>query len=102
MPLPHSPRSIVFVTPSILVLSYTATEHVLLKLPVMSVTELALPAPPPASTSAGMAKGALSGLSGYMTLGLGAKAKPAVFKVNEEGEFSVRKEGDDLINWVIC
>ncbi|KAG8988483.1 Vacuolar morphogenesis protein 6 [Tulasnella sp. JGI-2019a] len=94
LPLPHSPRSIVFATPAVLVLSYTAADHVLLKLPMMSVTELALPAPPPLGTAglSAMSKGALSGLSGYMTLGLGAKAKPAVFRVSDDGEFAVRKD----------
>ncbi|KAG8887443.1 Vacuolar morphogenesis protein 6 [Tulasnella sp. 332] len=92
--LPHSPRSIVFATPNVLVLSYTAADHVVLKLPVMSVTELAMPVPPPAGSAGlgAMSKGALSGLSGYMTLGLGAKAKPAVFRVSDDGEFAVRKD----------
>ncbi|KAG8910095.1 Vacuolar morphogenesis protein 6, partial [Tulasnella sp. 408] len=93
--LPHSPRSVVFSTSTTLVLSYTHTDHVLLKLPMMSTTEIALPAPPPASGSTGisaMGMGAFSGLGGYMTLGLGAKAKPAVYKVNDDGEFVVLKD----------
>lgn len=59
----------------------------------MSVTELALPAAPP-STNSGIG-GALSGLGGYMTLGLGAKAKPAVYRVNEDGEFAILKDCKD-------
>jgi len=44
----------------------------------MTATEISLPLP--ISTS-GAAMNALSGLTGYMTLGLGAKAKPAVVQV---------------------
>lgn len=66
---------------------------------MMSTTEIALPAPPPASGSTGisaMGMGAFSGLGGYMTLGLGAKAKPAVYKVNDDGEFVVLKDGGNI------
>ncbi|KAG8988797.1 Vacuolar morphogenesis protein 6, partial [Tulasnella sp. 427] len=93
--LPHSPRSVVFSTSTILVLSYTHADHVLLKLPMMSTTEIVLPAPPPTTGSTGissMGMGAFSGLGGYMTLGLGAKAKPAVYKVSDDGEFVVLKD----------
>ncbi|KAG8897844.1 Vacuolar morphogenesis protein 6 [Tulasnella sp. 403] len=90
--LPHSPRVITFSTPNVLVLSYTSTEHVLLKVPMMSITELVLPAPPPSTTIGGMGKGALSGWGGYMTLGLGAKAKPFVYRTTEDGEFAVKKD----------
>lgn len=44
----------------------------------MTATEISLPLP--ISTS-GAAMNALSGITGYMTLGLGAKAKPAVVQV---------------------
>ena len=36
------------------------------------------------TNSIGMGMGALSGLGGYMTLGLGAKAKPNVINVNDD------------------
>lgn len=98
--LPHSPRAVVFSTSTTLVLSYAQTDHVLLKLPMMSTTEIALPAPPPAQGSTGigaMGMGAFSGLGGYMTLGLGAKAKPAVYKVSDDGEFVVLKDGGSIV-----
>lgn len=67
---------------------------------MMSTTEIALPAPPLAQGSTGigaMGMGAFSGLGGYMTLGLGAKAKPAVYKVSDDGEFVVLKDGGSIV-----
>jgi len=43
-------------------------------------------------TSSGTAMNALTGLTGYMTLGLGAKAKPAVVKVGSS-EVLIAKDG---------
>ena len=58
----------------------------------MSVTELTLSQPPAPVGAAALGKGALSGLTGYMSLGLGPKAKPSVFKVSESGETVVTKD----------
>lgn len=55
----------------------------------MSVSEITLPLPVSAS---GSAMNAFSGLSGYMTLGLGAKAKPALVQVSES-EVLLAKDG---------
>ncbi|TDL20794.1 hypothetical protein BD410DRAFT_750406 [Rickenella mellea] len=99
--LPHSARAIAFITPQILCLAYTATDHVLFFLETMSASELTLP---PANVAAaasaaignmGMGMGALSGLGGYMTLGLGAKAKPMLAKVGE-GEILVPKDNSGI------
>jgi len=46
----------------------------------MSATDIVTPLP---LTGPGMAMNALTGLTGYMTLGLGAKAKPAVVQVGD-------------------
>ena len=59
---------------------YTSTEYVIFSLQSLTTTEILTPAPA-TSTTAGM--GALTGLTGYMTLGLGAKAKPGVVQIGE-------------------
>ncbi|KAG8924938.1 Vacuolar morphogenesis protein 6 [Tulasnella sp. 418] len=94
--LPHSPRAVTFPTPSTLVLSYTMSDHVLLSLDNMTVSEpLGLPTPSTGAMSVtsvagigAMGKGAFTGL---MALGMGAKVKPPTFKVSE-GEFVVTKD----------
>lgn len=47
-------------------------------LTAMTATDISLPLP---TSTSGAAMNALSGLTGYMTLGLGAKAKPAIAQV---------------------
>ena len=47
------------------------------------------------TNSIGMGMGALSGLGGYMTLGLGAKAKPNVININEN-EALISKDSEWL------
>jgi len=79
-------------------MSYTVSEYAILAIDSMSVSEPPAPAPSVnvPTTVGGMAslgKGALSGLGGYMTLGLGAKAKPSVIKITE-GEFALTKESE--------
>ena len=56
----------------------------------MTATEIVTPLP---VTASGTAMGALTGLTGYMTLGLGAKAKPAVVQVGES-EMLIAKDGE--------
>ncbi|KAF8626612.1 hypothetical protein AX17_006530 [Amanita inopinata Kibby_2008] len=80
VPLPHSPRVITFLDHETACFAYSATEHAIFQFSTMTATEISLP-PPVTATSA--AKGALTGLSGYMTLGFGAKAKPCVVAVDE-------------------
>jgi hypothetical protein len=92
--LPHTPRAIAFPSSSVACLAYTLTENVLLSLETMTLSELALPTASSVSVaSLGMGMGALSGLGGYMTLGLGAKAKPSVVKINE-GEVLIPKDSE--------
>lgn len=81
--LPHSARVIAFVKPTVLCLAYTATEHVLFYLETMSTAELTMPVHVPSSTSTGYGMNALSGLGGYMSLGLAAKAKPLALTIGE-------------------
>lgn len=83
--LPHSARVITFLKPTVLCLVYSATEHVLFYLETMSTAELTMPVNITASTSAGAyGINALSGLGGYMTLGLAAKAKPLAVTIDED------------------
>jgi Vam6/Vps39-like protein vacuolar protein sorting-associated protein 39 len=60
----------------------------------MSATDISIPLPVTASTTA---MGALTGLTGYMTLGLGAKPlKPPVVTVNES-ETLIAKDSESCI-----
>ncbi|THH21289.1 hypothetical protein EW146_g228 [Bondarzewia mesenterica] len=84
-PLPHSARTITFLNNHVMCLAYSPTDYILFSLETMSTTEVTTP--PTASLSAtnisNMGMGALSGLGGYMTLGLGAKSKPCTVSVGE-------------------
>jgi hypothetical protein len=76
-------------------MAYPPPDHAVLSLTNMALTEFVLPATNTVTQNAGMSMGmgmgmgALSGLGGYM--GLGAKAKQAVVKI-EEGEVLIPKE----------
>ncbi|KLO10830.1 hypothetical protein SCHPADRAFT_906559 [Schizopora paradoxa] len=84
-PLPHSARTIAFVRPSVLCLAYSATEHVMFFLETMSTAELTLPVGNvPTSSSIGIGMNALTGLGGFVTLGMAAKAKPLITTVGDE------------------
>lgn len=54
----------------------------------MTVTDIVFP--PPTITASSTAKGALTGLSGYMSLGFGAKAKACAVAVDEREALLVR------------
>ncbi|KAF9509816.1 hypothetical protein BS47DRAFT_1411338 [Hydnum rufescens UP504] len=91
--LPHSPRGMAFCNPQMLVLAYGPADHAIVYLNTMSVAELSFPSTSSANAGLGMAKvgmGALTGLGGYM--GLGVKAnKPSVIQLGD-GEALVTKE----------
>jgi Vam6/Vps39-like protein vacuolar protein sorting-associated protein 39 len=91
--LPHSPRAIAFLSSGVACLAYTQTEHALLSLDTMTMSDIALPSANSATvTGLGMGMGALTGLGGYMTLGLGAKEKkPSIVKI-EKGEVLIPKD----------
>lgn len=74
-------------------MAYSATEHALFSLEKMVAADVTLP---PVNTSVvggigGMGKGALSGLGGYMTLGMGKRAKPLLLKL-QDGEVLIPRE----------
>jgi len=83
-PLPHSARTIAFLNSEVVCLAYEA-DHVLFSLDTMSTIEIAS-APTTTKSVAGIGNvgmGALSGLGGYMTLGLGSKLRPCVTNVGD-------------------
>lgn len=57
---------------------YSATEYAVFSLSRMTVTDVAMPVPLSGPS------GAFTGLSGYMTLGLGAKSKPGAVRLNQD------------------
>lgn len=57
--------------------AYSSTEYAVFS--ISKLTTLDVTTPIPASVS----MGAFSGLSGYMTLGLGAKAKPGLVRLSD-------------------
>ena len=85
-PLPHSARTIAFLNSDVVCLAYEA-DHVLFSLDAMSTIEIA--SGPTVSKSGtgignvGMGMGALSGLGGYMALGLGSKLRPCATNVGD-------------------
>jgi len=89
-PLPHSARSIVFLDKDTACFAYSPTEYAIFSIPTMTAVDVVTPLP---VTSSGTAMNALTGLTGYMTLGLGAKAKPGVVRV-ADFEFLIAKDGN--------
>jgi hypothetical protein len=77
-PLPHSARVIVFLNQDTACFAYSPTEYAIFSIPTMSAVEIVTPLP---LTGPGTAMNALTGLTGYMSLGRGAKAKPAMAQV---------------------
>ncbi|KNZ73327.1 Vam6/Vps39-like protein [Termitomyces sp. J132] len=94
-PLPHSARIISFLDHDNVCFAYSPTEYALFTISTMTAVEISTPLPITSSASAG-AMGALSGLTGYMTLGLGAKPKPASVRISEK-EVVISKDSQGLI-----
>ncbi|KDR78810.1 hypothetical protein GALMADRAFT_244386 [Galerina marginata CBS 339.88] len=88
-PLPHSARTIVFLDQDTACFAYSPTEYAIFSIPTMTAVDIVTPLP---TTSSGTAMNALTGLTGYMTLGLGAKAKPGVVNVGQS-EWLIAKDG---------
>lgn len=86
--LPHSPRAIVFLNQDTACFAYAATEHAIFQLSTFTATDIMFP--PPAATVSSTARGALTGLSGYMSLGFGTKPKPCIVAVDEREALVVK------------
>jgi Vam6/Vps39-like protein vacuolar protein sorting-associated protein 39 len=78
--LPHSPRAISFFDHFTICVAYSPTEYAIFSLENLTATDVATPLQATASMP-GM--GAFTGLTGYMTLGLGAKAKSEVLRLSD-------------------
>jgi len=93
-PLSHSPRVISFLNHDTACFAYPSPDYAIFFIPTMSATDISTPLPITTSTTA---MGALTGLTGYMTLGLGAKVlKPAVVTVSESEAF-IAKDSENYI-----
>ncbi|KAF7985633.1 hypothetical protein HWV62_2139 [Athelia sp. TMB] len=85
--LPHSPRVMSFFDHSTICLAY-APEYAVFSVTTMTAVDVSMPTQAAATTSVG---GAFSGLSGYMTLGLGSKPKPTALRLSDK-ETVIAKE----------
>ncbi|KAG7089926.1 hypothetical protein E1B28_011558 [Marasmius oreades] len=85
--LPHSPRVISFIDDDHACFAYPANEYAIFSLDKLTATEVTMPLPAAGGPST---IGTLSGLTGYMTLGLGAKAKPGVVRLNDDDTLILR------------
>ena len=77
-----------FMNDEMIAFAYSLTEHAIFSLKTMALVDIALPA---TTTATGM--GAFSGLTGYMTLGLGTKAKPSLL-TTKESEVLIVKDSE--------
>ncbi|KAF9007557.1 hypothetical protein BDQ17DRAFT_1350883 [Cyathus striatus] len=91
-PLPHSARVISFLDSDTVCFAYSPTEHAIFSIPTMTAVDISTPLPVTASATA---MGAFSGLTGYMTLSLGAKAKPSAISVSDSEVF-ITKDNEGI------
>ena len=95
-PLAHSPRAMAFFDHDIICLGYSPTEYAVFTLEKLTATEIVTPAQ---ATTALTGMGAFSGLSGYMTLGLGTKPKPGILRLGET-EVVIVKDSKDTVSFL--
>src|ERR1700722_8757818 len=93
VPLPHSARAIAFYNHETACFAYSRTDYALFSIPNLTATEITTPATVTSSVS-GM--GALTGLTGYMTLGLGSKPKPGVVTISDS-EVLITKDSQSKV-----
>ncbi|GBE87785.1 Vacuolar morphogenesis protein [Sparassis crispa] len=95
--LPHSPRSMTFLNNNVICFGYMPTDFAVFSIKTFSTIEFTAPLSPTTSgvgiSTKGM--GALSGLGGYMTLGLGAKARPCLINISDN-EALVAKDNNGI------
>ncbi|KAH7925859.1 hypothetical protein BV22DRAFT_1064252 [Leucogyrophana mollusca] len=75
--LPHSPRAMAFLDHDNVCFAYSPSEYAVFSISKLTTLDISTPMPVSASM------GAFSGLTGYMTLGLGAKAKPNLVRLSD-------------------
>ena len=101
-PLPHSARTIAFLNSEVVCLAYEA-DHVLFSLDSMSIIGI-YSTPTTSKPGAGIGNvgiSALSGLGGYMTLGLGSKLRPCVTNVGDESVL-IAKDSTYALPFIVC
>ncbi|ESK95857.1 rab guanyl-nucleotide exchange factor [Moniliophthora roreri MCA 2997] len=86
-PLPHSPRIISFMDDDHACFAYPANEYAIFSFDKLTCTDVSMPLP---TAGAASTMGKLSGLTGYMALGLGAKAKSGVAHLNDNDTLVLR------------
>jgi hypothetical protein len=77
-----------FINDETIAFAYSLTEHAIFSLKTKAPVDITLPT---ATTTTGMS--AFSGLTGYMTLGLGAKSKPSLL-TTKESEVLIAKDSE--------
>lgn len=82
--LPHSPRLIVFLDQDNACFAYSPTDYAVFSINKLTTVDVVLPV----ATTTSM--GAFSGLGNYMMLGLGAKAKPNLVRMNSNEALIVK------------
>ncbi|KAG2060873.1 hypothetical protein BDR06DRAFT_947416 [Suillus hirtellus] len=75
--LPHSPRVAVFLDSDNVCFAYSPTEYALFSISKLTTLDVVTPIP------ANISMGTFSGLTGYMTLGLGVRAKPGLVRLSD-------------------
>jgi len=80
--LPHSPRLIAFLDHDNACFAYSPTDYAVFSISKLTTIDVVLPV---ATTV-----GAFSGLGNYMMLGLGAKAKPNLVRLNDDEALVVK------------
>ena len=95
MPYAHSPLVIVFLDQDTACLAYSSNEYALFNLTTMAASEITLP-PAPVTVSS-TARGAFTGLSGYMSLGFGAEEKLCVVAMSGLDVLIVKDS-----RWLLC
>ncbi|KAG6816641.1 hypothetical protein H0H87_004387 [Tephrocybe sp. NHM501043] len=94
-PLPHSARIISFLDHDTVCFAYSPTDYAMFSISTMTAVDITTPLPITTSASA-TAIGAFSGFTGYMTLGLGVKPKPASVRISEK-EALISKDSEGIL-----
>ncbi|KAG2145393.1 uncharacterized protein EDB93DRAFT_1288619 [Suillus bovinus] len=89
--LPHSPRVAVFLDSDNVCFAYSPTEYALFSISKLTTLDIITPIP------ANVSMGAFSGLTGYMTLGLGARAKPGLVRLSDTEALIVKDDQGFII-----
>jgi hypothetical protein len=90
--IPHSPRAMAFFDHHTICLAYSPTEYAVFSVENLTASDVNTSVQ---ATTSMPGMGAFTGLTGYMTLGLGAKPKSVVLRLSES-EALIVKDGESL------